>query len=116
MPPAESPERVVPGSSIAVTGVIAFGGELSNAADYAYQAPPVIRPPASWPDRSVPRASAVHQRDYVGGEPLQALDALRDGLAATLEDQLVHADRRESSDVAGDLFRRAGEEPAGAVR
>jgi hypothetical protein len=45
---------------------------------------------------------------------LQALDALRNGLAAAIEDQLVHADRRERSDIIGDLFRRAGEEAAGS--
>ena len=33
-------------------------------------------------NRSVGQALAVHQRDYVSGEPLQALDALRNGLAA----------------------------------
>jgi hypothetical protein len=43
---------------------------------------------------------------------LQAVDALRDRLAAEIEDQLVHADTRESSDVGGDLFRGAGERPA----
>jgi hypothetical protein len=47
---------------------------------------------------------------------LQALDALPNGLAAAIEDQLVHADRRKSSNVAGDIFRLAGEGPAGAVQ
>src|SRR3982074_3629649 len=61
-------------------------------------------------------ASAVHHRDDGRSEPLQALDALRNGLAAAIEDQFVHADRRESPDVAGDLFRLAGEGPAGSVR
>src|SRR5215471_8998057 len=59
---------------------------------------------------------AASQRDYVSGEPLQALDALRDRPAAEVEDQLVHADRREGSDVGGDLFRRAGKGPARSVR
>src|SRR5438270_2744191 len=59
---------------------------------------------------------AVHQRDYVSGEPLQTLDALRNRLAAAIEDQLVHADRRESANVAGNLFRLAGEGAAGSVR
>ena len=62
------------------------------------------------------RALAVHQRDDVSGEPLQALDALRNGLAAAIEDQLVHADCCEGSNVAGDLFRLAAKEPAGSVR
>jgi hypothetical protein len=65
------------------------------------------------PDR---RGSACHERDDLGCEPLQALDALRDGLAAAIENQLVHADRRESSNVAGDVFRFTGEGPAGPIR
>ena len=44
-----------------------------------------------------------------------ALDALRNGLAAAIEDQLVRADRREISNVAGDVFRLAGE-GSGAIR
>jgi hypothetical protein len=38
---------------------------------------------------------------------LQTLDALRNRLAAAIEDQLVQADRRESSNVAGNVFRLA---------
>ena len=49
-------------------------------------------------------ASAVDERNYVGGEPLQALDALHNRLAAAIENQLVHADRCEISNVPGDLF------------
>jgi hypothetical protein len=52
----------------------------------------------------------------MSGEPLQTLDALRNGLAAAIEDQLVHADRRESSNVAGNVFGLAGESSAGPVR
>src|SRR5579884_3382471 len=62
------------------------------------------------------RASARRERDDLRGKPLQPLDALRNGPAAAIEDQLVHADRGEISNVAGDLFRRAGEGPARAVR
>src|SRR5271167_683628 len=83
------------------------GVEL-HAANHPSQAPPVIRPSAS--------ALAVNQRNDVNGEPLQALDALGDRLAAEVKDQLVHADRSEGTDVAGDLFRLAGELPAGPVR
>src|SRR5258708_19182133 len=68
------------------------------------------------PSGSVGLGLAVHQRDYISGEPLQTLDALRNGLAAAIEDQLVHADRRESSNVAGNVFRLAGESSAGHVR
>src|SRR5437870_7949377 len=69
------------------------------------------------PAKSVGReVLAVHQRDYVSSEPFQALDALRNGLAAAIEDQLVHADRRESSDIAGDVLRLSGEGPAGVAR
>jgi hypothetical protein len=39
---------------------------------------------------------------------LQALDAFRNRPASEIKDQLVHADRRESSDITGDVFRRAG--------
>jgi hypothetical protein len=47
---------------------------------------------------------------------LQALDALRNRLAAAIKDQLVHADRHEILNVAGDLFGLAGEGPPGSVR
>jgi hypothetical protein len=57
----------------------------------------------------VTRGSAGHQRDDLRGEPLQALDALHYGLAAAIEDQLVHADRRESTNIAGDILRLASE-------
>lgn len=44
------------------------------------------------PDR---RGSACHERNDLGCEPLQALDALRDGLAAAIENLLVHGQRRQ---------------------
>ena len=82
----------------------------------AGQPPPVTRHLQVGPSGSVGLGLAVHQRDYVSGEPLQALDALRNGLAAAIENQLVHADRRESSNVAGNVFRLAGESSAGSIR
>jgi hypothetical protein len=44
------------------------------------------------PDR---RGSACRERNDLGCEPLQALDTLRDGLAAAIENQLVHGQRRQ---------------------
>ena len=76
----------------------------------------MIRPPEVGPIGSVGRALAAYQRGHVSGEPLQTLDALRNGLAAAIEDQLVHADRRESSNVAGNVFGLAGESSAEPVR
>lgn len=60
--------------------------------------------------------SALDERDDRLGEPLRALDALRDGLAPAIEDQLMRAARCKASNVAGDVFRRAGEGPAGPIR
>jgi hypothetical protein len=96
-----------------------IGAKLPNAEPRAAGAgrdPTATRNSARVSSARSAGALAVHQRDYVSGEPLQALDALRNGLAATIEDQLVHADRREISNVAGDVFRLAGEGPAGPVR
>jgi hypothetical protein len=96
-----------------------IGAKLPNAEPRAAGAgrdPTATRNSARVSSARSAGALAVHQRDYVSGEPLQALDALRNGLAAAIEDQLVHADRCESSNVAGDVFRLAGEGPAGPVR
>ena len=57
----------------------------------------------------------VHQRGYLSGKPLQALDALCNGLAAAIENQLMHADGSEASNVARDIVRRSRERSAGAV-
>src|SRR6516164_10772240 len=62
------------------------------------------------------QALAAHQRDDLRGKPLQALDALRDRPPAKIEDQLVHADRREGLNVGSDLFRPAREGPVRSVR
>src|SRR3954453_7906609 len=60
--------------------------------------------------------SASRERQDVDSEPLELLDALRNGVAAAIKDQLVHADCSEAPDVGSDLFRFSGERPAGAVR
>src|SRR5260370_35387051 len=52
--------------------------------------------------------SILHQRHHLGSEALQALDAFGDALAAEVEDQLVHADRGERTDVAGVVMVVAG--------
>jgi len=44
------------------------------------------------------RALAVHQRYHLRGKALQPLNTFAAGLAAEIEDQLVHADRREGAE------------------
>src|SRR5262245_17844094 len=55
------------------------------------------------------------QRDHLGGEALQALEAVGEGIAAAVEDQFVHADRGEGTDVARDLVGGAGEAAPRAI-
>src|SRR5712664_3418399 len=98
-PSAQAGRRTGLGSNVPVSGQGREGPEsaLSRQFRASRRAPLVMPAPA----KSVGReALAVHERDYVSSEPLQALDALCNGLAAAIEDQLVHADRRESSDIA----------------
>src|SRR5882762_1360254 len=72
------------------------------------------RTTAAWCDPDRPN-SILHQRHHLGREALQALDAARDALAPEVEDQLVHADGGERTDVAGDVMGVAGEAAASPV-
>ena len=64
------------------------------------------------PIGSVGQPLPVYQRGYVAGKLLQPLDAFCNGLAAAIEDELMHTDRREISNVARDIVRHAGERSA----
>ena len=48
--------------------------------------------------------SAIDQWHYLGGESLQAFDRFLDRLTTEIEDQFVHADGRETANVAGDVI------------
>ena len=48
---------------------------------------------------------AAYQRHNLRREALETLNALGDRLSAKIEDQLVHADRREGADVTSDVIR-----------
>src|ERR1700693_1709981 len=59
---------------------------------------------------------AAYQRHNLRREALETLNALGDGLAAEIEDQLVHADRREGTNITGDVIGSTGERPTRSVR
>jgi tetratricopeptide (TPR) repeat protein len=103
-------------SSIAEARASAARYFVAPAPRIAGQPLPVTRPSASRPERLGRPGLSRPPADYISGERLQTLDALRNRLAAAIEDQLVHADRRESSNVAGNVFGLAGESSAGPVR
>ena len=53
-------------------------------------------------------------RTELSGLPLTISSDKTCPVVGRIEDQFVHANRRESSDIAGDLFRRVGEGPTAA--
>src|SRR5689334_19480778 len=55
------------------------------------------------------------QWDHFGSKSLQARNAVSNGFAAEVEDQLVHANGTKGADVASDIIGAAGKASAGAV-